>query len=790
MKNRDSISKHRSIVMSQDKIYEALIQSPLFQSGPIVLFLWENVAGWPVQAVSANIKRLYGYEMGSYISGDLAYADQIHPEDVQRVFSEVQEASLSEEESFIHKPYRYKAQDGNYRWVQDSTLILKDDAGNITHYVGYISDISELIATQEILKEQEGRYQELFTMAPVGIALNKMDGSFVELNAALYEMCGYTKEEFLKLSYWDITPQKYEAQEAKQLESLVKTGKYGPYAKEYLHKDGRVFPVLLNGIITKDRFGEEYIWSIIQDMTEQTKLNEEIEENKLRFKTLFNVSNDALFFLKDGLFEKCNPKFYEMIGYEEGELKEQGPVELSPEFQSDGMSSLDKASLILDDVMKGNPRIFEWKHTRKDGSILDTEISISLMDYKGEKIIAGSWRDISERNRVEKELKKLNDNLLKSKREAEIANNAKSTFLANVSHEIRTPMNAILGFVDILSKGETDQNRRTQFDHIRSSGQSLLTIINDTLDFSKIESQKLTIENHSFITKEPLENACCIYQENAQAKDITFDYHFEELPQSVFGDSVRIKQVLFNLLSNAIKFTSEKGKVVLRASFDFDKDLFICSVEDTGKGIASDNIHKIFNPFEQEDYSTTREFGGTGLGLAISSSLIEMMQGELNVTSEVGKGSTFSFCIPLEIDHEINEGQELTSDALPSTFSGHLLIVEDNKTNQALLKIYLSEMGLSFDIANDGLEGVRAFEKGHYDLILMDENMPNMNGMEATAKIHALEKEKDLKPTPIVAVTANALHGDKERFLAAGMIDYISKPFDESDLKRVFAIYL
>lgn len=768
--------------------YIELIKAPLFQKGPVVLFLWENKAGWPVKAVSENIKTLYGYDSSLYTSNILAYANQIHPDDVPRVFAEVQEASESDADSFDHKPYRYKDAYGAFHWVHDSTRILRDDKGDILYYMGYISDITKLVDAQDLLKEKEHRYQELFEIAPVGIALNRMDGTFSELNTTLYEMCGYTQKEFLELSYWDITPQKYEPQEGEQLKSLEATGKYGPYAKEYIHKDGHLFPVLLNGIISKDRFGKSFIWSIVQDMTEHAKVNEEMEQNRQKFQSLFKSSNDAIFLIREGIFSECNPKFYELIGYDEDAFIAKSPSDISPQYQPDGRASDEKALEMITSVVRGEAHIFEWQHQRKDGSLIDVEVSLALFG-EGNDIIIGSWRDISERKRVDKDLRDLNENLIKAKDEAEYANRAKGNFLANVSHEIRTPMNAILGFVDILSKGETDSKREIQFDHIRRSGQSLLTIINDTLDFSKIESGKLTIEKYTFRAKEPFENAVFIYGESATSNNIQLEYVYDDkLPDQVTGDMVRLKQVVFNLLSNAIKFTQEHGRVNITVAYDEDKALLSCSVTDTGKGISAKNLSKIFKAFEQEDESTTREFGGTGLGLAISSSLVKMMGGELTVESTLHMGSCFSFTIPLEVATETM--QEQVDEVLPTSFEGKILVVEDNKTNQALLKIYLLEMGLSFDMANDGLEAVEAFKNSSYDLILMDENMPNMNGIQATHQIQAIEKEKGLNPTPIVAVTANALHGDKERFLEAGMIDYISKPFDDKDLKRTFKTYL
>lgn len=513
-----------------------------------------------------------------------------------------------------------------------------------------------LTITQNELLQKNRWYKEIFEISPVGIALNKMSGEFIDCNSALHNMCGYTKEEFIHLSYWDVTPIEYEEQETAQLKSLNLTGKYGPYEKEYIHKDGHRIPVLLNGVKSVDDDGEEYIWSVIQDMSAQ---------------------------------------------------------------------------------------------------------------------------------------KLIEENLRTEKEKAESANRSKSQFLANMSHEIRTPLNGILGFVDLLCKDETDIKRKEQCVYIKSSGSTLLAIINDILDFSKIENGKLEIENALFMSKDLFDAVANIYSELSQTKGIKFTYTISpSLPHALIGDILRIKQVLLNLLSNALKFTSSGGEINLYLDYNTETKRLSCKVKDSGVGIQSKNLNKIFHAFEQEDVSTTRKYGGTGLGLAISSRLIEMMGGELRVESVVGKGSTFSFDLIIEEGIETKPSQESSKDDGEMHFHAHALIVEDNKTNQALLGIFLDDFGMTFDLANDGLEALSLYEKGSYDVVLMDENMPNMNGIEATQKIRALEESKSLKHTPIIAVTANALTGDRGRFIEAGMDDYISKPYTEDDIQKVLAKYL
>ena len=299
-----------------------------------------------------------------------------------------------------------------------------------------------------------------------------------------------------------------------------------------------------------------------------------------------------------------------------------------------------------------------------------------------------------------------------------------------------------------------------------------------------------------------LEDTYNIFSQLLENKNIVLQKRIDaKLPQCIIGDEVRLKQVLFNLLGNTIKFTPENGYIILDTQINKANDTILISIIDTGIGIADDKLEKIFDAFGQEDTSTTRKYGGTGLGLTISSKLIKLMGGELKVESELGEGSRFYFTIATEICEEdvcddtpkqfIEEDDIETEapEAQEKTFNAHVLIVEDNKTNQMLMSMILDDLGVTYDIANDGVEAVEKYNTKSYDLILMDENMPNMNGIEATKQIREQEQVTDSCST-IIAVTANALAQDRERFLNAGMDDYIAKPYTEEDIINVLQKYL
>jgi PAS domain S-box-containing protein len=508
---------------------------------------------------------------------------------------------------------------------------------------------------------------------------------------------------------------------------------------------------------------------------------EDMTSNELKFRSLFQNANEGIAILQEGVFTEVNAKLLEYFDCTQEYFLGYSLVDISPKNQPDGKSSKEKLEEYLTDVLKGKPTLFDWQHINKKGDILHFEISLGFINNGENSFILALWRDITERIEMLEKVKE-------AKEKADNASMLKSRFLANMSHEIRTPMNGILGFLDILAKDEKDSRRKELFGHIKNSSNTLLAIINDILDISKIESGKLLIESVAFPSKELFEDVATLYENICTSHDINFIYdNSTTLPAKIVGDKVRIKQVLTNFLSNAVKFTDKGGEITFSVVYDKELKLLECAVKDNGRGIHSENLKKIFNDFEQEDVSTTRKYGGTGLGLSISSKLISLMHGSIDVESEYGRGSLFHFSIPLECEVLSTEDSVVEDEQSLDTFHAHVLIVEDNKTNQLLLSMLLEDFGVTYEIANDGVEGVNIASKKKFDIIFMDENMPNMNGIEATKKIRV---DVVNKSTPIVAVTANALSGDKERFIEAGMNEYISKPYDDGDIQMVLQKYL
>jgi len=394
------------------------------------------------------------------------------------------------------------------------------------------------------------------------------------------------------------------------------------------------------------------------------------------------------------------------------------------------------------------------------------------------------WR-IAERKRQEIELQK-------AKEDAEQANRAKSIFLANISHELRTPLNLILGMTTLLFNTQNEEDKKDYLLAIKSSGESLLNIINDILDITKIEDGKLELVDTVFEIDHFINQCNAMFKPIAEAKGISFHFYRDEnLPVTLIGDPIRLRQALDNLIYNGIKFT-EKGSVSVTISLKEiveNKAVLLFTVADTGIGIPQDKISIIFDKFTQVDETSTRLFGGTGLGLNICKEIVKMMDGEINVDSQSDKGSVFSFTVQFKICKDNMIEQMIMKDFMTNSNSKsfNILIAEDNFLNQKVTKMLLSNLGHVVTIVENGRQAVELLKEQSFDIIFMDIHMPIMNGIEATRII----REKSLAPnTPIIALTASAMRDDVALYLKAGMSGVVNKPINLKELKNALSINL
>jgi len=441
-----------------------------------------------------------------------------------------------------------------------------------------------------------------------------------------------------------------------------------------------------------------------------------------------------------------------------------------------------KAREVYQEVFaKGSVADFPLTLHHKDGKLTDVLFNGSVYkDDKGNVLgVVVVARDITEQKRFENELIESKRNAELATQKAEESNKLKEAFLANMSHEIRTPMNAIIGFSDILFKKKLGEQEKEYVKTIKIAGENLLTIINDILDISKIEAGMMTFEEHAFSVKEIFKSLSVMLMEKAKEKNLELSFSCDnDIPDIMLGDDTRLSQIIINLAGNAIKFTKE-GNVKVHAYVNriLDETIFMeFSVTDTGIGIPEDKLEQIFERFRQAESHTTRKFGGTGLGLSIAKQLVELQNGTLSVKSEFNVGSVFSFCIPYKRTSQTH----MISDTIENKYNIedltklNILLVEDNNLNVLLIKSLFSENNLKIQTAENGSVCIEKIKETSFDIILMDMEMPVLNGYDTTIIIR-----NELKNNiPIIAMTAHAMAGEKERCLSLGMNDYISKPIN------------
>ncbi len=535
-----------------------------------------------------------------------------------------------------------------------------------------------------------------------------------------------------------------------------------------------------------------------------------IHDNLLH--TIINSVKEAMIASDEaGLVTLFNPAAEEIFGYSREDMIGKTLDRLIPQEYRDAYSGHIRSFFATGkpDAAIGN--ILEIPGVRSNGEIFPMELSFSTGMANDKQFVVAVMRDTTERKHTEEYLTDLNTQLEASIEranllagEAIIANMAKSEFLANMSHEIRTPMNAILGFSEILAEENLAGEQKTYIDIIVQSGLNLLDIINDILDFSRIEAGKLKFEPMACDLTEMLDSLRALLAPTAKKKGLEFEIiHCDELPEQLYTDPTRLRQCLINLGGNAIKFTKQ-GYVYINVSVeerDQNEQFIRFDVEDTGIGIALEKQQYIFDAFEQADSSTTRQFGGTGLGLAITKKLSHMLGGDLSVSSRPDEGSMFSLVIPTDVKIESKpilkehnpagsgdpaaNSNPAVRDQAEAISTGRILVAEDNRSNQILVKTLLKKLGLEAVIVNDGLEALEELQSRQFDLVLMDMQMPRLNGYEATAQLR-----ENGSTIPIIALTASAMKGDREKCLRAGCTDYLAKPLRMENLREMMDKYL
>jgi PAS domain S-box-containing protein len=648
--------------------------------------------------------------------------------------------------------------------------------------------------SEEALKASEDRFRYTFDNSAVGIAHNDLEGRWLRVNQKFCEMIGYSREELLQKSFYDISLPDELVVEADQHARLVQ-GRQSSYSleKHVRRKDGTIRWMNVTVTLQRDCDGvPAYTMAIAQDISERKKAEEALQLANSHLDAAVRGSNVGIWEIDfpGGTYFDGRGRFinvWEQLG--------ESPPSVALEATS-WMSSLhpEDRDRVVGDIRTqldgpGNDYELAYRARHKDGSYRwMLSRGTIVRDAQGKPIrVTGSRVDVTELKRIESELRQ-------AKEEAEAANRAKDEFLANVSHEIRTPMNAVLGMTELALDTPLSGDQRQILQTVKSAADNLLRLINDLLDFSKIEAGRLELDSAPFSLRSALGDTLRALAVRAHAKGLSLVSDIcSTVPDSLLGDAGRLRQVMLNLVGNAIKFT-EGGEVSVRVACpdpprdtDGNVDLRF-TVSDTGIGIPQDKQQKIFRAFEQEDTSTTRKYGGTGLGLTIAARLVALMGGEISVESRPGHGSTFAFTARFKPETE-HPSPDLRQPAVEQPREPapvevtplNVLVAEDNEFNAQLIEHLLVRRGHRAVLAADGRQALGLFEKSPFDLLILDIHMPELDGFEVVEAIRRLEQGTD-RHLPVVALTARSRSEDRDRCLAVGMDEFLTKPFRPDDL--------
>lgn len=534
---------------------------------------------------------------------------------------------------------------------------------------------------------------------------------------------------------------------------------------------------------------------LLHAQARRTNAEQVLKDTEERLKLAIEGSNDGIFdwHMRSGQIY-FSAQYFKMLGHERpahtGTIADINDF-LHPDDQNKYWEHLD---LYLNGElseysstfrMKGASGRWVWIHSRAK----------AVFDKNGHALrLVGANTDITYMKQYEERLKDERDT-------AEKANQAKTDFLAHMSHEIRTPLTAISGIAEIFHRNNYnfDEKQKKLLSTLSTSTATLKDLVNDILDFSKIEGGELTLEQKNFDLVQLFQQVISIMSVKAMEKNLNFTFDYDGLKNTTFyGDQIRLRQILINLVGNALKFT-EKGNITVKAWNEIieGKETLQIAIIDTGIGIPESQLDAVFERFKQADSSVSRKFGGTGLGLPISKNLAMLMGGDISVQSTEGKGSRFTLALPaLRVSEDIEKPTDpLThrkmNDQVRAAIKGskRVLVVEDYEGNIVVMSYILDDLQCEYDIAKNGLEALEMWKKHHYDVILMDVQMPVMDGFTATSEIRQTERQKHLPRTPVIGMTAHALVGDKDKCIAAGMDDYLPKPIVEADLKGLILDY-
>lgn len=727
---------------------------------------------------SPNIERYFGWLPEDLIG--MQGLKTIHPDDLERIQNEFLKI-LGEHNASVTLEYRYKCKDESYKMIElTATNLIENEyiEGILLNY----HDISERNDIEIKLRESEEKFRNIFEAENDAIFLiDQASGLILDANESACKNYGYTHDEIIQLKNVDISAEKEETIRATHqfIDSIP--------LRYHIRKEGHIFPVEIksNIFILENR---PVILAAIRDISERKEAEEKLVKSEGRLREVLENSLDVSYKrnLITNVYDYLSANWEEVSGYTLSEMNEFNEKTLMNLMHPEDVPEIERviSESVTEDIggafrveyrLKHKNGFYRWFHDQ----------FVVTRDENGKNIgRIGSLRDITEKKQYEFEL-------INAKNQADAANAAKSQFLSNMSHEIRTPMNGYMGMIQLMQTTDLTDEQRGFMRIANASANSLLALVNDILDYSKIEAGKMDLDISIFNIRSVIRETMELFEFSAKNANLLMGVTVDEtVPDNLRGDSFRIKQILSNLLGNAIKFTrSGSVNLLVRVeSLQVDKEVKLeFVVNDTGIGIPLDKVDLLFKSFSQADNSNTRTYGGTGLGLSICKGLVEKMGGEIWVETVAGKGSSFYFtCVLGMIRNNIVSNEFDQVRQIKETCEIDILLVEDDEVSRTIIEQFAIRRGWKVTIAENGKVALEIFKQRTFDIVLMDVQMPIMNGYTATGNMRVIEHVSGIQ-TPIIAMTAFSLKGDKEKCLEAGMDDYISKPVDLNELCDVIS---
>lgn len=753
----------------------------IVENSPAVLFRVDPNDHYKIQYISENISR-FGYDATFLIKNQISFLEMLHPEDAESILQDSKiRRSINGIQSFSGE-YRIKTLDGTYVWVEDRTRDVSSESGEILLHEGLFQDISDRKNLEQIKSQRDQQYRVLASNIPgTNIFLLDKDRNYILAEGTNFEKWGLTREDFEGKNLKDLQLTEFEEINA-ILDRVYNNLEI--VESEFLIK-GRQYHRTIRPIVENNR--AEYALSIIRDIQDEYQAKLDLQQSEEKYRRLVEESTEIIFSLTEAfLLHYVSPNVKQFLGYNSEEVIGRSIFDfINPDdlgvFQE--MLGEEKDFLAQNQFLE-----FRLRHKSGEYRVFSTNGKM-IEDKSGiHRYYTGVARDISKLKETQREL-------LLAKERAEQASQIKSQFLSVMSHEIRTPMNAVIGLSHFLMEEDPRPDQLENLKTLQFSAENLMALINDILDYNKIDSGKVELEQVQFDLRNIIHRIVHSYSFQANEKKLKISCEIDEaIPEILIGDSLRIGQIVNNLVSNAIKFTDQGFvRISILKEFTHENQTDIKFIfEDTGIGIPENKRKSIFEAFTQASSSTSRKYGGTGLGLAIVKRLVELHGGEIEVKARKDGGSVFEFILPFEfVDLRKLENQKSKTLAKRRSLeNASILVAEDNAVNQILIRKFLTkwEVG-NLVIASDGQVALNEFQSGQFDLVLLDLQMPELDGFEVAKAIrnHPDSKKNSI---PVLALTATSWNEIKDEMRLSGMNDFVPKPFTPEILYEKILKYL